>query len=199
MAVPESKGHYPLHLAYKNQCSEPVLRLLIKHYPMAIQRCMKGNQNLLHKICKQSKNKEEEQQQQYSESFITFLINQCPIAAQQKDADGHYPLYYAFMSKQPESILKLLIDAYPLALQEKIPDGDGGGYLLHEACKNSNTSESFMDLIIDTYPSALQETNHEGQYPLDIVYRYNQPESIICLIINKYPIMEENKDLAEFE
>ena len=86
--------------------------------------------------------------------------------------------------------MKLLINKNPVALQKKMK---GGQYFLHKVCENNTVSESFIEFVINIHPLALQQTDESRWYPLHTAYRYEQPEPVLMLLINKYPTVLQEK------
>ena len=93
-----------------------------------------------------------------------------PLAVQQRDSNGQYPLHIAYENGQSEFVLTLLIKKYPAAVQGKMIT-KRGGYLIHDIMRNTNHgrnfSEAFIELLIDMFPNALKETDDNNHYPLN--------------------------------
>jgi ankyrin repeat protein len=78
-----------------------------------------------------------------SESVIQLLIKEYPMAVQQTDHDGFYPLHLACLKNHSKNVILVLIDTYLLAV--KAIDNSGSSPL--DYVKNNGHSKTIINVL----------------------------------------------------
>lgn len=137
-------GLYPLHIAIIKHRSEAVVMKLVKFFPEAASQSTKYG-TAMHLTCKNY----------VSKTILAKLIEIYPLALQEQDIEGSYPIHCAVRLCRPLALIKLLLDSDPVVLQRRTSYSRDSRTPLHLACETNNVElvkylMKRSDLMINT-------------------------------------------------
>lgn len=116
-----------------------------------------------------------------SEKEILELIQLNPIALQQKNRYGQYPLHLACENMNMNHVMMKLMELYPIAAHKSTVIRLD--YPLHIALSKYDASDNIVMKLIELYPDALKQGNIDHLYPLNIALKYRRSENVVLKLI----------------
>jgi ankyrin repeat protein len=170
----DKSGSTPLHVAIDWSCTTEIVCELIEQYTPAIRELDNDGNYPLHLACGLSR---------LCHEVVDPLVDAFPLALQQRNKKGQYPLLIAINNQSIEVILKM-IELFPIAIEQN--DNDGY-YPLHKACQREWSEAFILKLLENFHFAATQRTVEKKLFPLHLACDYQRSIVVVRQLVKLYP------------
>ena len=168
---------FPLHLACLSaNVDVETVRLLIEHFPEALQSPGPSKRLPLHLACATDG---------IQPSVVQTLLSAYPEAVSKRDKTDSLPLHLACFLGSRLDVVKLLLESYPGAASTT---RNKGKLPLHICCESPRASIEVVRELVQAYPEGIQaRSDTSSSIPLHVACRSRAPVSVIEFLIKEYP------------
>mmetsp|Transcript_25609 Transcript_25609/g.33943 ORF Transcript_25609/g.33943 Transcript_25609/m.33943 type:complete len:435 (+) Transcript_25609:77-1381(+) len=175
---------YPLHMAVTLGASVEVIDALYRSFPEVIEeKC------IFHDLIEFTPLQAACCFQRSSVEVVSFLLEKCPMAIQEKGSHQMTSLHLACFKRASVNMVRLLLDTWPESIRERERFGQ---LPLHMAC-GRGASLDVVSLLLEKWPDSIKEKNNDGETPLHLACQGGSSETV-SLLLNRCPEYISEKD-----
>jgi ankyrin repeat protein len=194
-------GELALHLCCRNYfCTLPILRVVLKANPEALQTPTAGGKLPIHIACERQymerlavKRKRQTETDRCadrsnscsSDNIIRFLVAAFPDSLTYFDNAGELPLHTAIRGYQSVTTIKYLLEVFPQSIEFV---DDGGRTALHHAVSAKVPNLDTIKVLLNKEPSAAKIVDGHGRVPLQCALMHHHDHlDLVYTLLRAWP------------